>query len=122
MKTFANLKNIRIWLIMLFVFLGMDAMAQNITGTVKRSFGFFYMPTFVFFIRNLYWFSILTMTLLIAMTAVTHPVVFRCDVFSCCKEIFHNLILWLAGFMAAVFVYLVCIDPGRGVLTCSVQV
>lgn len=39
MKTFANLKNIRIWLIMLFVFLGMDAMAQNITGTVKDHLG-----------------------------------------------------------------------------------
>lgn len=35
MKTSINLKNMRVLLSMLFVFLSVNAVAQNITGTVK---------------------------------------------------------------------------------------
>lgn len=39
MKTSINLKNMRILLSMLFVFLSVNAVAQNITGTVKDNLG-----------------------------------------------------------------------------------
>ena len=39
MKTSINLKNMRVLLSMLFVFLSVNAVAQNITGTVKDSQG-----------------------------------------------------------------------------------
>lgn len=39
MKSTVKSKNARIWLIMLFVFLGVDAIAQSITGTVKDDLG-----------------------------------------------------------------------------------
>ena len=39
MKTFINVKNMRVLLIMLFAFLSVNAIAQNITGTVKDNLG-----------------------------------------------------------------------------------
>ena len=39
MKTSINLKNMRVLLSMLFVFLSVNVVAQNITGTVKDSQG-----------------------------------------------------------------------------------
>lgn len=39
MKTSINLKNMRVLLIMLFAFLSVNAIGQNITGTVKDNLG-----------------------------------------------------------------------------------